>query len=243
MKAIYDPVGMARQATNDYKNRYGNDLISVVLYGSAAGGDFDPRRSDINLLVILTTLSHSMLEKSQDIQNQCMKKRFSRPLFMDKEYITHSLDSFPIEFLTMKERYTVLYGEDVLKNIRIDNHELSIQVERELKGKWLHLLHEWPKAKKHPKLLSRLLQVSMGDFSAVFHALLYLKGVDVPKERKALFAAVTGAFGLDDNALEHALEALRNKDKNAMVAVFPAYSQAIKKLITTVDELSSKEDT
>lgn len=243
MKAINDPGGMARQAMDDYKNRYGNDLVSVVLYGSAAGGDFDPCRSDINLLVILTTMSHAMLEKSQDIQNQWMKKRFSRPLFLDKEYITHSLDSFPIEFLTMKGRYIVLYGEDVLKDIRIDKHELSIQIERELKGKWLHLLHEWPKAKKHPKLLSRLLQVSMGDFSAVFHALLHLKGVDVPKERKALFAAVTEAFGLDDNALERALEALHNKDKNAMVALFPAYSEAIKKLIITVDELSSKEDT
>ena len=43
-----------------------------------------------------------------------MKKRSARPLFMDTNYISSSLDSFPIEFLNMRGCFKVLLGEDVL---------------------------------------------------------------------------------------------------------------------------------
>ena len=59
-----------------------------------------------------------------------MKKRFSRPLFMDREYIERSLDSFPIEFLEHEGCYAVLYGEDVLADLHIDPPDLRLQIER-----------------------------------------------------------------------------------------------------------------
>jgi tRNA nucleotidyltransferase (CCA-adding enzyme) len=40
--------------TQDYLRVFGRDLLSLVLYGSAAGGAYVKGKSDINLLVVLT---------------------------------------------------------------------------------------------------------------------------------------------------------------------------------------------
>ncbi|MGA3052409.1 MAG: hypothetical protein ABSE00_10895 [Chitinispirillaceae bacterium] len=241
MSTITDPIAVARQAAEDFKICYGADLLSLIIYGSAAGGHFDPKKSDINLLVLLTEMTLPMIEKSEKFQEKWMEKRFARLLFMDKEYINSALDSFPIEFLAMKGSYIVIFGEDVLKDIRIDDRELQIQVERELRGKWLHLLREWPVAKQNPRLLRSLLHSSMRDFSAIFQALLHLKNQTVSPERKSLFAEVTKNYGLEEGALLRTMEAVKSGNKKEMVAIFPAYVQAIKTLIVTVDQFPIKE--
>jgi predicted nucleotidyltransferase len=38
--------------THEIQRLYGDDLVSLVLYGSAAGTDFVPDRSDLNFLVV-----------------------------------------------------------------------------------------------------------------------------------------------------------------------------------------------
>ena len=216
MKTITNPINLARPAADDYVKCYGPELV-------------------------LSSMTLQMLEKSRYIQETWMKKRFSRPLFMDKEYIANSLDSFPIEFLSMKERYIVIFGEDVLKDLPIDAKYVRLQAERELKGKWLHLMQEWPSVKKHPKRLSGLIRVSMGDFSVIFRSLLYLKGLPIPPERMALFAAISSAFGLENRPLERTLEAFRSGNGKAMAAIFPDYSKAIRILSKSIDQLTLKE--
>jgi hypothetical protein len=242
MKSIVNPIDLARQAADDFKGCYSAELISVILYGSATGKEFDPKRSDINMLIVLGAMTLPMIEKSRHLQEKWMAKRFSRPLFMDKEYINNSLDSFPMEFFTMRERYIVVHGEDVLKDLRIDNRHLRLQAERELKGKWLHLLQEWPAVQKRPKLLNRLIQVSMSDFSVIFRALLHLKSLPVPRDRRELFTATDAAFELDGKPLERTLDAFRGGDHHAMSEAFSDYSRAIRMLTKSIDQLIIKEE-
>ena len=40
--------------TKDYKSIFGDDLISIILFGSAARGEYIYKRSDINFLIILS---------------------------------------------------------------------------------------------------------------------------------------------------------------------------------------------
>ena len=242
MKSIVNPIDLGRLAADDLKKCYAADLISVIVHGSATGKEFDPKRSDINMLIVLNSMTLPMIEKSRQLQEKWMAKRFARPLFMDKEYITHSLDSFPIEFFTMRERYIVVYGEDVFKDLRIENRHLRLQAERELKGKWLHLLQEWPAVQKRPRLLSRLIQVSMSDFSVIFRVLLHLKLLPIPRDRRELFAATDAAFELDGKPLERTFEAFRGGDHRAMYNAFPDYSRAIRMLTKSIDQLTIKEE-
>ena len=49
--------------TERLKTLYADGLISVILYGSAAGGEFKERHSNVNLAVVLTDISLKNLAK------------------------------------------------------------------------------------------------------------------------------------------------------------------------------------
>ena len=49
-----DPRDIFRELTDDYKDCFGDELVSIILYGSAAGQDYRPGKSDINVMIVLT---------------------------------------------------------------------------------------------------------------------------------------------------------------------------------------------
>ena len=61
----------------------GTDLRSVVLYGSAARGDYEKSTSDLNLLIVLDRLNPATLEQLKGPVTQwerrgCRRRGFSR---------------------------------------------------------------------------------------------------------------------------------------------------------------------
>ena len=47
------------------------------------------------------------------------------PTLMSEEEVHNSADSFPIEFRDMKDRRKVLYGPDVIADVKVDEQVLS----------------------------------------------------------------------------------------------------------------------
>jgi predicted nucleotidyltransferase len=235
MKSIVNPIEYAKKAIEEYRSLYGSDLVSVILFGSAAGGDFSPEKSDINLLIVLTSMDIELISRSADIQIKYLRKRFSKPLFMDKEYIASSCDSYPMEFFDMKERYEVLAGEDVLSSVLPGIDHLRLQVERELKGKWLHLLDEYTFACKNRKQLVQLTQLSLRAFAPVFRALLKLKDTPVPVAKKELLSAVESVYSIDGRPFQIMEEICNTGNFTELKTKFTNYSRAVKKLIDAIE--------
>ncbi|MBN1578036.1 MAG: nucleotidyltransferase domain-containing protein [Chitinispirillaceae bacterium] len=235
MKAIVNPIEYAKTAVAAYASLYGSDLVSVILYGSAAGGDFNPEKSDINLLIVLSSMDPELIAKSAGLQEKFARRRFSRPLFMDKEYIANSYDSYPMEFLDMKEWHRVLFGEDILMSVAPATEHLRLQVERELKGKWLHLVQEFTVARKNRKRLLHLARLSLKSFSPVFRALLKLKAADIPADKKELFAAVESSCSIAGRPLQNIEQSCMAGNTPELEPRFISYVKAIKRIIDTIE--------
>ncbi|MBN1760622.1 MAG: nucleotidyltransferase domain-containing protein [Chitinispirillaceae bacterium] len=236
MKTISDPSGYVQPVAEEYVALYGKDIVSIVLYGSAAGGDFHPQRSDINLLIVVSDMSPELIARSEPLQKKYERQRVARPLFMDTAYIAASVDSYPMEFLDMKGCYRVLYGEDVLAQVKVSIGDLRLQVERELKGKWLHLLQEFSSARVSRKRMEQLIGISLKAFSPVFRGLLTLKEKPVPHKRDDLFDAVEMAYGLDGQPLQQvAAAAAGGSSGQELEKKYIAYAGAIKKLIDAIE--------
>lgn len=88
--------------TEDYKKAFGNDLVSLIVYGSAAAGYYVKGKSDINLLVILTAEGMERLEDSLPVVKNWRKRSVAVPWVMTREFIWKSLDCYPIEFLNLQ---------------------------------------------------------------------------------------------------------------------------------------------
>jgi len=158
----------------------GDDVISIFAYGSVTGPGYDPRRSDINIAVVMRNNSIQKLEPSLKMLRAGLKKKITVPLFLTPAYINMSLDTFPIEFLGMKESCIVLFGEDILSGVEVKNEDLRRECEYQLKGKLLTLRQAYLEQALKRRALEKLIKISLRALFPVFRGALRIKREGIP---------------------------------------------------------------
>ena len=235
-----DPKEIFKEITEDYQRIFGNDLVSIALYGSGATGDYVPKKSDLNFLIVLTEEGINTLERAFKVVSKWRKRNVNIPLFLTKSYITSSLDSFPIEFLNMKMNHILVFGEDVLANLSFEKGDLRVQCERELKAKLLQLRQGYLDASKRVRNLSLLIASSIPAFIAIFRTLLYLKDIEVPAKRAETVSRVCQEFDLD-HGLFSTLLSVKDREKKPskgeMDWLIHRYISDVRRLSSIVDKM------
>ena len=235
-----NPEQIFQEFTNDYKNTFSDNLIAIILYGSAARGEYIYKKSDINFLMVLSEPGIKKLRDALPFISKWKKRNVSIPLMLTPEYIKSALDSFPIEFMNMKQNYRVIYGEDVLAKIEIHPEYLRLQCEREIRGKLLWLREGYLNTNGKAALIKSLFKVSLPAFSSIFSALLFLKDEEVPELKRQIFIKTSGVFNLDSKVFEN-IFSLENKKpklkKEQIYELMEQYIEQIAKLTDITDKL------
>ena len=196
-KAPESPEAIFKDYVADWQTSFGHEVEGIYLYGSAARGEYVAGKSDINFLVLLTPFGMARLRHAVEITEKWRKRNVAVPLVLTRDYIMKSLDSFPIEFLTIKRHYRVIFGQDVLANLEISEHNLRLELERELKSKLLHLREGLLSMGDATRPLRELLERTIPTFAALFEAFLHLQREKAPATKRALFDEVVRVAGLD----------------------------------------------
>jgi hypothetical protein len=228
------------EITADYEKVFGEDLISIILYGSGAGGEYIPRKSDLNFLITLTDQGIEGLDRALETVRRWRKRNVAIPLFMTRSYLSGSLDAYPIEFLNMKRQYVVVHGEDVLAALSFDHRYTRLQLERELRGKLLHLRSGYLATEGSAKRIRELIGTSLTAFVSLFNALLYLKGIEIPKGKRDVIAAAGAVLGFDAAVFLQCEEIRRKADRFSPVEVqdiFREYMKKVRRLCETIDKM------
>lgn len=221
---------------------YGEEeLISVILYGSAARGDFSGANSNINLAVVLADAGLANLKRIAAIANA---KAFNplNIIYLTESYIRNSADVFPVEFLDMKENNAVLFGKDILKGLEIDQRNLRFQCEQELKSKLVNLKRLYIKNAKNGRALSGLLFRYSTSCLHIFNNLIRLKGARISGaySRKDILEAMGREFGMDAGVFTKIMEAKdrgsRLKPDEAEGLLF-GFAAELEKVVSLVDRL------
>lgn len=196
--------------TSRAKDIYNEGLVSIILYGSTASGEFSSGHSNINLAVVLNDTSLSNLSKIAPILNKS-KFRLFNVLFFTEDYIKKSLDVFPIEFLDMKENHKVIYGKDCVSNLPIDIKNLRFQCEQELKSKIINIKKAYLAHINNPDLDKLLIKF----FTSSLHILrniLRLKNNQALYRKEDILTALASEFHIDISYMKKILEA-RNANR------------------------------
>ena len=226
--------------TQDYLKIFGSDLVSLIVYGSAAAGAYVKGKSDINLLIVLTNAGKNKLDAAFEKLNYWKKRKIATPLVMTKEFIETSLDSYPIEFLNMKNSHILVYGENVLADIAFKPEDLRLQIEREIKGKIILLTQGYLETEGSARQLRQLIRNSFTAFISIFNALLYLKQGKAPQGRRETIKEVCNLFSLDKGLFEICSDIKEGKDKLAnkeIINIFKKYLREVEKMGSIVDKL------
>lgn len=225
-----DPKTVLPDITDAYKDLFGRDLVSIILYGSAAGKDYRPGKSDINLMIILTEDGIEALDRAFQVVRRWRRRGVAVPLFLTEEYVETSLDVFPIEYLNFKNNYNLVFGKDILKDLQFNPEFLRLQCEREIKGKLLLLREAFIETAGRGRALKAATVQALPSLVAIFGALLYLKGKDVPVERRETVRAVAELFDLEVTVFEGILDIREGRAKSGHRESFDLFKGCLREM-------------
>ncbi|MGA3089890.1 MAG: nucleotidyltransferase domain-containing protein [Terriglobales bacterium] len=220
----------------------GTNLIAVILYGSAAAGDYVADHSDVNLLCVLGETSFPALAALAPAIEWWGKQKHHPPLLMSAEEMRRSADVFSIEFLDMRRKHRLVWGEDILKTLEIPMRLHRAQLEYELREKTILLRQRLLVAARNAEAKWELLLRSLSAFGTLFrHALIALGDAGAGSKREA--AAVLGAkLGIDSTVFGQLLDIRENKDPKEMRRLevddlFARYLKLVGEVTAAVDRL------
>lgn len=188
------------------RERYGDDLVSVVLYGSAARGDYREGVSDLNVLVLLRSMDPAAIRQGTELARGWAAEGNPPPLMMSEEEWRASADVFPIEYGDMQDAHVVLHGRNPFEGLVIDWEHLRLQCEHELKSKKIQLREQYLLLSSDAERLGQLLTHSFPTFLTLFRSCLRLAGEAPPRDPTTAINSIAARAGFDASAF---LEVLR----------------------------------
>jgi predicted nucleotidyltransferase len=218
-------------------------LVSVVLYGSAAGEDHHAKFSDLNVLCVLKEITPRELSEAEPILRWWREHGHPAPNLMSEEEVHNSADCFPIEFRDMKDRRKVLYGLDVIADVKIDGKFYRAQIEHELRAKLFRLRQQGARVLSDPAALLKLCLDSLSTFCTLGRHALVVSGAHAKSEKRAVVQQLSLRLKMDVTPFETLLDVREDKPQIEGGAfgdpgeLFAAYLQCIQRMIEFVDKL------
>lgn len=232
------------QLTDQIRAVMPKGLRSVILFGSAAAGDHLREQSDYNILVVFDRLDLQELKALAEPTRKWVKQGNPTPLLFTVDTLRDSGDVFSIELLDIRDAHKILFGENVLPEISVSQADLRRQIERELKGKRLHLQSQVILTGMKPKQLVELMTSSLANFLILFRATLRLyRPENVPVKKLEAAQALAQFIPFDQEALvaihelKEGLKSLRDIDPDAL---FVRYLGAIDLVTKAVNDFEKR---
>jgi predicted nucleotidyltransferase len=228
------------ELTNRLNAAFTDRLVSAILYGSGAMGDWDERGSDLNVLCVLTRLSSQELAHSEPIFRWWRGKGNPPPLLLTDEEVRTSTDCFPMEFHDMKEQRRVLCGVDIIQNLEIDPCYYRAQVEHELRAKQIRLRQRAAELLSSSQRLMKLLTDSISTFCVLGRHALILSGHEPRWKKIEVLSALEDAMRMrlpGANAILAVRTARRPSADGNAASVLENYLMEVDALVRFVNAL------
>lgn len=220
----------------------GNNLVAVVLYGSAAGQDFDEQYSDVNVLIVLDKMGSPEFAALPPVVDWWSRNEKIRPpMILTLDELRDSADVFAIELLDIQHNHRTLYGEDVVSEIKVPMNLHRVEVEHELRTILLRLRQHLLLTPDNEDELRAVLAKSISSVLTLFRHALITVGENPPYAKPKLLEHVAEVFDVDVRPLRTILE-LRN-DPGLEISVrefYHAYMDVVAKVTREVDRFVPK---
>lgn len=208
------------QVRRDLHELYADSLRAVALTGEAAGPSYRPGRSPLELAVLLDQVTADALRRVRPWLARWTRKRVSAPLFFDLRWLADSRDVFPIEFLELRTHHVPLHGDvDPFAGLPVHREHLRLEVEKQLRGKVLHLWEAYLETRGSARRLRALLLAVPPGFVWILHGALHLlehaADLPAPGQDERVLEEVERRFGVSVPSLRRLEGARRSGERIA----------------------------
>lgn len=217
-------------------NLYGASLQAILLYGSAARGDYVPGRSNLNLLVLLTKIDVSLLQNYTKIHKRFQKEYIPVPLFLTEEELRASASLFSLEYTDIAAFHHVLLGQDPFVGLVIDSGHVSVQCEQEVRGNLLRLRQRLVEGSATMEAMGILLPLSLTALLVCLRALLRELRMPVPRATESMLSELPSALGIDPAVFQDIWNL-----KRGVISPGPAeFPRLFERYLSTLDSVASR---
>lgn len=217
---------------------HGDNLKSIVLYGSAASSEQVDKTRPKRVLVVLDRITPDDLKAAHSVAEWWKEKGNPIPVYFDSEEVADSSDVFPIEFLDMSEVRRVLYGKDPFDGLEISSQNLRHQLEYELRAKLLRLRRLYIPASRNANHLTKLMTDSLDNFAVLFRHVLSIRGKQAPLDKYECVMALSRELALEEAVFQRIFEYATDGKvwlEWETSEVFGKYLAQIERVIAAVD--------
>jgi predicted nucleotidyltransferase len=207
----------------------GDNLVSVVLYGSAARDDYHEQYSDVNVMVVLRNMKPSVFPALTGVLTWWShEEKLRPPTIMTLEELRESADVFAIEMLDIQAAHKTLYGDDVVSGITVPMNLHRVEVEHELRTTLLRLRHHLLLTADGDEELKAVLGKSVTSVVTLFRHALIALGENPPHAKPKVLEHAAEVFGFNVQPLRSVLE-LRSDGQHVdnVREIYHAYMDAI----------------
>jgi predicted nucleotidyltransferase len=207
----------------------GDNLVSVVLYGSAARDDYHEQYSDVNVMVVLRQMKPSVFPALTGVLAWWSREEKLRPpTIMTLEELRESADVFAIEMLDIQAAHKTLYGDDVVSGITVPMNLHRVEVEHDLRTTLLRLRHHLLLTADGDDELKAVLGRSVTSVVTLFRHALIALGENPPHSKPKVLEHAAEVFGFNVQPLRSVLE-LRSDGQHVdnVREIYHAYMDAI----------------
>ena len=221
------------------KDVFSDNLVSIILYGSAVKGRFTDGVSDVNVLVLISESSPDDIITFGKKAARLISKNRITPLIMTVNGFANSADVFPMEYLDIRHSRLVIYGTDETEALDIAKANLRHQVEGQLRGSITSIRGALLQGRGKAASSKLLLKSWFGAQNALFRGLLRLKGEeDVPVEPEGLAAKLGSVFGVSTDILLD-IAGFRNGEKKDPIILVKGLLSLLAELVVNVDSMEA----
>jgi predicted nucleotidyltransferase len=174
----------------------GDDLCSIVLYGSAAEGALRPA-SDVNVIVVMRRFDAERIEALREPYRTAHAAVGLAVMYLLESEVAAAAESFAVKFADILERRRVLHGPDPFATLRVPRGARVARLRQVLLNLVLRLRESWVRVGHHEDQLAAAVASTAGPLRSAAATLLDLEGMRAPSPKEALARVARAEWGDD----------------------------------------------
>jgi predicted nucleotidyltransferase len=175
----------------------GDDLVGLVVFGSAARGGYHEGKSDVDVAVVLREAPRDKLEAIGNAVVLARNAARIEAMILTEAEIPRASDVFPLLYDDIRSRHVVLAGRDPFAGLTISDRHRRLRVEQELREAQIRMRRAVTDAMGAPELLAGAVIRKVKQIRGPLLALLGLRGQKVDDHLDAVLKAAGAAYEVD----------------------------------------------
>lgn len=167
------------------KKAFGDQMLSVVLYGSGAEGKLRPT-SDVNLILVLSAFDRGLADQLREPLRLAQAAIKLRVMFLLEDELKPASQAFAVKFADIVRRRLVLYGKDPFASVSVSRNDAIFRLKQTLLNLTLRLREAYIARSLREEQLSSVIADAAGPLRSCASTLLELEGRPASSPKAAL---------------------------------------------------------